>query len=137
MENTMVMPHDTTRRFARIRSVAEHFSAICLLVFLASCGASNPPNERALDQQLMNVTTSAVPGAQATVLAPPAGTGATGQNANFCVTDAGYCPLAAATPAGENCLCKAGGLAYGGQTGAAPQTVKYNAPLRFLGSQGP
>jgi hypothetical protein len=83
----------------------------------------------------MNTTTSPIPGAQAKVLAAPPGTIATGQPANFCVTDAGYCPLSAATPAGQNCLCMAGNLAYGGQTGAAPQTIKYSAPIKFLGEQ--
>jgi hypothetical protein len=117
------------------RDVSLRFTVICLFAFLASCGPPNPPNERALDQQMMNVTTSPIPGAQAKVLPAPPGTAATGQPANFCVTDAGYCPLAAATPAGQNCLCAVGNLAYGGQTAAAPQTIPYTPPIKFLGTQ--
>jgi len=30
----------------------------------------------------------------------------------------------AQTPAGQNCLCQTGNLAYGGVTGTAPQTYK-------------
>jgi len=126
-----------TRRTILKKDFTLRCMPVCLLVLLASCGASNPPNERLLDQQLMNVTTSPIPGAQAKVLSAPPGSTATGQPANFCVTDAGYCPLAAATPAGQNCLCTAGSLAYGGQTAAAPQTVKYTAPIKFLGTQSP
>ena len=108
---------------------------ISLVAFLSSCGPPAPPNERVLDQQIMNVETSPITGAQAKVLPAPPGTPATGQPANFCVTDAGYCPLSAATPAGQNCLCTAGNLAYGGQTGAAPKTIPYTPPIKFLGAQ--
>jgi hypothetical protein len=119
------------------KTASLQFVTFSLLAALANCGGANPPNERTLDQQLMNVTTSPIPGAQAKVLPAPPGTAATGAPANFCVTDAGYCPLSAATPAGQNCLCTAGSLAYGGQTGAAPQTIKYTPPIKFLGTQGP
>jgi hypothetical protein len=111
------------------------FAVLCLMPLLASCGPPQPPNARVLDQQLMNVTTSPIPGAQAQVLPAPPGTATTGQPANFCVTDAGYCPLAVATPVGQNCLCKTGSLAYGGQTGAAPTTIPYSPSPKFLGAQ--
>lgn len=108
------------------------FVTISLLALLASCG---PPTAVQLDRQLMNATTSPLPGAQARVLPAPPGASATGQPVNFCVTEAGYCPLSVATPAGQNCLCTAGSLAYGGQTGAAPKTITYSAPMKFLGAQ--
>lgn len=137
MERKMTHSHETARRIIGIRTILLRFTAICLAALLASCGPPNPPTSNQLDQQLMHVTTSAIPGAQAKVLPGPPGATATGQPANFCVTDAGYCPLAAATPAGQNCLCTAGSLSYGGLTGAAPQTAKYTAPIKFLGTQGP
>ncbi len=133
----MTQVRDQIRRRRAGDEVLLRFVAIGLLSLLASCGPPNPPNERLLDQQLMHVTTSPIPGAQAQVLPVPPGTATTGAPANFCVTDAGYCPLAAATPAGQNCLCKAGSLAYGGQTAAAPQAVKYAPPIKFLGTQAP
>jgi hypothetical protein len=95
--------------------------AVILLAALAGCG---PPTSRQLDQQLMTTTTSPIPGATAKVLAAPAGTQSNAPPANFCVTDAGYCPLAAQAPAGQNCVCEAGSLMYGGKTNAAPKTYK-------------
>jgi hypothetical protein len=96
--------------------------AFILSAALAGCG---PPTPLQLDQQLMTATTSPIPGATAKLL-PPTGPQSNAQ-ANFCVTSAGYCPLAAAAAAGQNCICQAGSLMYGGTTSAAPKT--YKAPL--------
>jgi biopolymer transport protein ExbB/TolQ len=91
----------------------------------AAAQTSNPPNpmelfeqrSNTLDQQLNAATTAPIPNAQATVLPAPPGTlSSSGPPANFCVTDAGRCPLAAAAPAGQNCLCTAGNQVDGGQT---------------------
>lgn len=122
--------HASTRSWRGFRSAAASspFTALLLLGCLSGCGtAAGPgaygvPNELVTDQQMMKVTTSPIPGATAKVFPAPPGTQGLGGPANFCVTDAGYCPLAAATPAGQNCLCAAGNLMYGGKTGTAPQT---------------
>jgi hypothetical protein len=137
LDHNMTQTFVRSRRFILTRDVSLQFVTLSLLALLASCGPPNPPTSVQLDEQLMNVTTSPIPGAQAKVLPAPPGTSATGQPANFCVTDAGYCPLSAATPAGQNCLCTAGNLAYGGQTGMAPKTIPYTPPIKFLGAQAP
>jgi hypothetical protein len=111
-----------SQRYICKRDVLLQFTAFGLLTLLASCGPPQPPTSNQFENELMHVTTSPIPGAQAKVLPAPPGV-ATGQPVNFCVTDAGYCPLAAATSAGQNCLCEAGNLAYGGQTAAAPKTM--------------
>jgi hypothetical protein len=103
------------------------FHALLLLGALSGCGTGyGVPNETKLDQQVMKATTSPIPGAQAKVFPVAPGTQGLGGPANFCVTDAGYCPLTASTPAGQNCLCSAGGLMFGGKTGAQPQS--YTVP---------
>jgi hypothetical protein len=84
------------------------------------------PTDNQIDQQLMTTTTSPIPGATAKVL-PTAAAAADAAPVNFCVTDAGYCPLAVTAPAGQNCICQAGSLMYGGKTNMAPTTFK--APL--------
>jgi hypothetical protein len=106
-------------------------AVFCAAAGLTACGAPTPTR---LNQELMTATTSPIPGATATVLPAPAGAaspaGAAASNApasHFCVTDAGYCPLAAAVPAGQNCLCETGSLKYGGTTNAAP--VTYQPPM--------
>jgi hypothetical protein len=97
--------------------------AFILSAALAGCG---PPTPVQIDQQLMTATTSPIPGATAKLL-PATGPQSNAPAANFCVTSAGYCPLAAAAASGQNCVCQAGGLMYGGTTNAAPKT--YKAPL--------
>ncbi len=72
----------------------------------------------------MTVETSPIPGAHATVLPATTADSSMATDAKFCVTDAGYCPLATAVPTGRNCLCETSSLSYGGKTGAAPQTYK-------------
>jgi hypothetical protein len=72
-------------------------------------------------RQLKTAVTSPIPGAQATVLPGGAGAAAEQAPAGFCVTDAGYCPLAAPVEAGRNCLCEAANGTYGGKTGPAPK----------------
>jgi len=93
-------------------------ACLCLLLALSGCGdgGGTSPSDQ-FDLKLEQAETSAIPGATARVLASPA---AAGPSANFCVTDAGFCPLAAATPAGQNCICQAGNLMYGGTTGVQP-----------------
>jgi hypothetical protein len=93
----------------------------------ALTGCAPTPTPLQLDRQLMTAETSPIPGATAKVLPAPAGVQSNAPPASFCVTDAGYCPLAAASPAGQNCICQAGSLMYGGKTNAAPQT--YKAPF--------
>jgi hypothetical protein len=105
-------------------------AVLCATATLAACG---PPTEYKRNQELMTAVTSPIPGATATVLPAPAGTASNAPMSRFCVTDAGYCPLAAAVPAGENCLCETAGLKYGGQTNAAPTT--YVAPFVFRAQQ--
>lgn len=129
--NSCFAPMPAGRRHgSRHLAVSLPFSALLLLCFLNGCGtAAGPgaygaPNELVTHQRMMKETTSPIPGATAKVFPAPPGTPGLGGPANFCVTDAGYCPLAAATPAGQNCLCAAGSLMYGGQTGAPPQTYK-------------
>jgi hypothetical protein len=90
---------------------------------LAACGQ---PSSLQIDQQLMTTETSPIPGAQAKVFGATSGNSGT-PSAAYCVTDAGYCPLAAVAQTGANCICQAGNLMYGGTTGAAPHT--YKAPL--------
>lgn len=98
-------------------------AGVVALLVLAGC----QPTENQIDQRMMTATTSPIPGAIAKVLPAPAGTQSHAPAANFCVTDAGYCPLAAAAAAGQNCICQAGSLMYGGKTNAAPTT--FRAPL--------
>lgn len=100
------------------------FAAFGLLVLLTTCGPPNPPTSLQIDRELMTAETSPIPGARAKVFPASAGTSVNGPIANFCVTDAGYCPLEASAKAGQNCLCAAGNLMYGGKTGTAPQTYK-------------
>jgi hypothetical protein len=99
------------------------FMVVCVLLLLAACGQPSPLK---IDQQLMTTETSPIPGAQAKVFGAPSSNTST-PAADYCVTDAGYCPLAAVAQAGRNCICQAGNLMYGGTTGAAPQT--YKTPL--------
>lgn len=75
------------------------------------------------DMKLQHAETSPIPGATATVLAPPPGITYSGAPVGNCVTEAGYCPLAAQTEPGQNCLCKAPTGNYGGTTGIP---AKYN-----------
>jgi len=98
-----------------------HLACCCLLLALSGCnaGAGGSPGADQFDLKLEKAETSAIPGASARVLAAPANPAA-GAAARFCVTDAGFCPLSAATPAGENCICQAGNLMYGGTTGVQP-----------------
>lgn len=98
------------------------FVIVVLLVALTGC--AQPPTSRQMDQELMTTTTSPIPGATAKILPAPAGAQGNAPAANFCVTDAGYCPLAAAAASGQNCVCEAGSLMYGGKTNAAPKTYK-------------
>jgi hypothetical protein len=76
------------------------------------------------DMKLQHIQTSPVPGATARVLPDPPGAKRAGQMVAACVTDAGYCPLAAESEAGRNCLCQTAGFVYGGLTNIPP---KYNA----------
>jgi len=76
------------------------------------------------DMKLQHIETSPVPGATARVLPDPPGATRTGPMVGACVTDAGYCPLAAETEAGRNCLCQTAGFVYGGLTNIPP---KYNS----------
>lgn len=71
-----------------------------------------------VDQKLIAAKASLIPGAQGKVLPAAPGTPVNGPPANFCATNVGRCPLAASTPAGQNCTCTAGSLSYGGQTAA-------------------
>lgn len=116
------------------------FLSLLLLMTLTGC-ASNAPTGQWIpmyfnsdveepvtasdrfDMKLQHIETSPVPGATARVLPDPPGITRTGPTVSACVTDAGYCPLAAETAAGRNCLCQTTGLAYGGVTGLPP---KYN-----------
>lgn len=125
------------RAYQYATALCSGLAACCLLLALAGCDVGSGPHgvwvrmnfsdmggtssSAQLDEKLQHVQTSAIPGATARVFAAAPGTAATGPEANFCVTDAGFCPLAAATPAGRNCLCQAGNLMYGGTTGVPPQ----------------
>jgi biopolymer transport protein ExbB/TolQ len=117
---------------------------LCLLLLAvhgqkAAAQTSDQSNPMALfelrsnsvDQGLAAAKASTIAGAQGNV--PPAASGAPvqGPPANFCLTDVGKCPLAASTPAGQNCTCTGGGLSYGGQTAAvaaAPVTTPATVP---------
>jgi len=112
-------------------------TACCLLLALAGCDVAETPHgvwvrvdlqdtgntsaSTHFDEKVQHVETSAIPGATAKLFAAAPGASSAGPPANFCVTDAGFCPLAAAVPAGRNCLCQAGNLMYGGATGVPPQ----------------
>jgi biopolymer transport protein ExbB/TolQ len=96
----------------------------------AAAQTGNPSNPMALFEQRSNSTdqglaaakASTIAGAQGKALLTTSGTPVQGPLANFCMTDVGRCPLAAATPAGQNCVCTVGNLSYGGKTAAAPPT---------------
>lgn len=107
------------------------FLMLCLSLFVlhwqvAAAQSNNQPNPMVLfeqrsntvDQAVVTAKASTIPNAQATVLPPPSDAPNNGPPANFCVTDAGRCPLAATVPAGQNCLCTTGNLIYGGKTAA-------------------
>lgn len=116
-----------SRRFRFDGTVVSRIAAFHLLAVLAACAGE--PTSHQLNNEMMRAVTSPIPGAQAQVLPAAAGSSSSaGATAAYCVTEAGYCPLAAAVEAGRNCLCKAGSLMYGGKTGAAPQTDTYEAP---------
>jgi len=83
-----------------------------------------------VDQQLETDKASAIPHAQAQVLPASPATPGSGPPANFCVTDSGHCPLAASTPVGQNCVCTAGTLSYGGKTAAlSPAPAQPPSPV--------
>ncbi len=95
-------------------------AVLCLSLALTGCGDPGGTSQSAqFDLKLQRMETSPIPGATGRVLAAAPGS-PTGPSTDSCVTDAGFCPVAA-TPAGRNCICQAGNLMYGGQTGVPPQ----------------
>jgi len=114
-----------SRKPARARPEIAPLFRVAAVLALGSLTACQPtPNQ--IDQHLMTVTTSPIPGATAKVV-PAAPMQSNAPPAKFCVTDAGYCPLPAPAGAGQYCICQTGSLMYGGKTNAAPTT--YKAPL--------
>jgi hypothetical protein len=95
------------------------------ILLLAGCNDTGAVSYQELyDMKLQHVVTSPIPGAAPKVLPPPPGIIYTGAPVGACVTSAGYCPLAAATEPGQNCLCTAPDATYGGTTGIPPQYNK-------------
>lgn len=95
---------------------------VAAMLPLASCGP-NRPTPRALDAAFMKAVTSPIPGAHATLFATGTGAVDGAPMVSACVTDAGYCALAAPVSAGENCLCDTGTFSYGGKTARPPATI--------------
>jgi biopolymer transport protein ExbB/TolQ len=96
----------------------------------AAAQTGNSPNSTALFEQRSNSTdqgleaakASTIAGAQGKAQVASSGVPVQGPPANFCMTDVGRCPLPAATPAGQNCVCTVGNLSYGGKTAAVTPT---------------
>jgi hypothetical protein len=105
-------------------------ACFCLLLALGGCNGDYGESSASaqFDLKIEKAETSVIPGATALVLPAPPGNPAAGPMAQSCVTDAGFCPLAAATPAGRNCICQADSLMYGGKTGVQPQLITANTP---------
>jgi hypothetical protein len=99
--------------------------AIFLICTLSSCKPQ--PRPPGIHQQLLEIAASPIPGARASV-PPAAGAAPAGPMAAYCVTDVGFCPLAAETEAGRNCLCETATASFGGTTGAAPKPYSAGAP---------
>ena len=114
-------PRHTNRRAG---AFSLGLAALGLCTLLAGCVPGASTYGHGLEKSLDRAETSAIPGATARVFPAPPGAPTSGATAGYCVTTAGFCPLAAATPAGLNCLCQAGTLAYGGTTGAAPAPIQ-------------
>jgi len=117
-------------RMTQRRAAPGFAAAVLLPVLLGLTGCmSNGGNAGTVtssdlfDMKLQHIVTSPVPGATARVLPSPPGAKISGPNVAACVTDGGYCPLAAATEAGRNCLCQTQSFTYGGVTAEPP---KYN-----------
>lgn len=108
----------------RRKRIVRRLASLVSVLALASCGPSRPTPGQ-LDRTFDKAVTSPIPGAHAVLFAAPGG--AAGQGAATvaaCVTDAGYCALPAAHPAGLDCLCDTGSFSYGGRTAMPPKTIE-------------
>jgi hypothetical protein len=107
------------------RAFKRRRAALAILFATAACAQSAGYGHAVNNAKLIAVT-SPIPGAEAKLLPATATATDAAPSSHFCVTDAGYCPLAAAAPPRQNCLCETATLMYGGATGVPPQTYTPN-----------